>query len=170
MNHICKITLTLAAAFTVSIGALAATPAIDTEISENAAVETSDTFRQLEYKGFEFEIPRDSRVAIDRNLVARHPDGSFGVSMMVEEAIGTTQKRAVDLCRGIAGQLKLRDAEVSKIKVNGINGAIAKGKINDQDVAVLLLPYNGKEMTAVIMADKEHKDWSDRYMRTLRKK
>lgn len=133
-------------------------------------VKTDSVYRNMEYNGFLFDIPKEARVMIDRELVAYNPDGSFGVSMTMHESPGTDQKRALNLCRGLANELKLSSPTVDNVKINGLNGAIANGSVEGKDVTVVLLPYQGKEMVAIVMADKAHKEMSDRYLRTVKKK
>lgn len=168
-----KITKILLAAIGMALPA--ALPAQTSEAPEITASEEqgqdiANEFKQMEYNGFLFDIPTDSHVAIDRNLKLNHPDGTFGLSMTILESPGTDQKRAENLCRGLANELKIQNASVSKIKINGMKGALAKGTVDQHQVAVLLLPYQGREMTAIILADKDRQGWTDRYLRTIRKK
>lgn len=76
---------------TASATSFAQGPESGTQPAVETATQVGDQFHQMEYKGFLFDIPEESRVVIDRNMVARMPDGTFGVSMTVEDAPAQTR-------------------------------------------------------------------------------
>jgi hypothetical protein len=138
--------------------------------STQVASSKTDTpwYLSLDYGGFTFEIPAGSIVEKGSTLVARYPDGTFGISVSNQESIGSDQQRAFQLCRMLAKQMELTDAEVKKINVDGVAGARATGKIENSNVNVLILPYHDQEVTAVIMSADSRQEWADHLIQTIK--
>ncbi len=145
-----------------------------TECFENdtmpTALSPAVSFIPVEYDGFWFEVPAGSIVTEENSKVAKYPDGSFGVSATTARVRGSNQKRALEVCRGIAGDMHLTDGKVGKFNSNGLKGAISTGRLEGQTVTVVVVPVNDKELTTVIIATPDRSDWTDHLLSTLRKK
>ena len=55
---------------------------------------TADWFVNMDYSGFEFQIPAGTVVQKGSSFLAKYPDGSFGVSMTNIAKPGANQKIA----------------------------------------------------------------------------
>lgn len=163
---------------TIIAAAMAACPVLAQDASSGSSIQnsgatsgtTTDTpwFLNLDYAGFGFEIPAGSVVEKNGTLVARYPDGSFGVSMSNQEVRGSDQRRAFELCRMLSKQLELQNPEVKKVTVANVKGAKAVGTLEGKAVTVLILPTNDQELTTVIMASDNRQDWTDHFLRTMK--
>lgn len=142
----------------------------NTPAAPSQETSTTDTpwFLSLDYAGFGFEIPAGSIVEKGSTLMARYPDGSFGVSMSNQEVRGSDQRRAFELCRMLATQMHLDNPEVKKVTIGGVKGAKAVGGLEGRTVTVLILPTNDQELTTVIMASDNRQDWTDHFLRTMK--
>lgn len=125
-------------------------------------------FVNMDYAGFEFEIPAGTIVDKGSKLLARYPDGTFGLSML-NEAKQSNQKIAFEVCRRMAAEMKIPNAHVEKVKFGSSNGAKAQGMIEGQLVTLLVLPYSDQQVTTVMLATPNHQDWVDHFLRTLKR-
>lgn len=132
------------------------------------AVETVP-YINSEYSGFRFELPAGSIIEKGENLVAKYPDGSFGVSM-INVARPSKQKIALEVCRRNAADMRLKNARVEKVKYGDASGAKATGELEGQHVTILVLPYGNREFTTVILATPSRTEWVDHFLETLRKR
>lgn len=123
----------------------------------------------MDYAGFSFEIPAGTMVEKNSKLLARYPDGSFGVSMSNVAKSGSNQKIAKQLCTELARTLKLKDEKVEGVKFGKCSGAKATGDMEGQKVTLLVLPYDGEEMTTVIIANDNRTNWVDHLLETLKR-
>lgn len=131
------------------------------------ALESANWYVPLNYGGFDFEIPAGSIVDKNSKLLAKYPDGSFGVSME-NEAVQLEQKIAFEKARMYATQYKLVDPKVEKVTISGIKGAKAVGTLENHVVTVLILPVSDQQLTTVIMATPDRKEWSDHFIESLK--
>ena len=113
-------------------------------------------------------MPDGSTELLGNGLTVKYPDGTFGVSVSVESRRGSDQKRCLQLCRKLASQMHIKDAQVTKVKINGKNGAVASGFLESQRVSIAILPSGSKEITCIVMNDPTRAPWADRVLRTLR--
>lgn len=165
-----KIALTLAALFMALFAASAQTPAATSGMEPQENAEELPWYLNLDYGGFSFEIPAGSVVEKTSTLLARYPDGSFGISMSNQEVEGGSfQKRAYELCRMLSEQMKIEDAKVKKETIGGVKGARATGKLEGQEVSIIILPNGTQELTTVILASDNRKDWVDHFVNSLKK-
>lgn len=127
-------------------------------------------FMPVEYDGFWFDVPEGSIITEEYSKVAKYPDGSFGVSATTAHVRGSNQKRALEVCKAAAGQMRLANAKVGKYSVNGLKGALASGTIEGQTVTIVVLPANDKELTTVVIATPARSEWTDKVISSIRKK
>lgn len=137
--------------------------------SATSVVETETvSYMPSEYSGFRFELPAGTMIEKGSSLVAKYPDGSFGISM-TNTARPSKQKFAYELCKRNADQMHLRSPKVEKVKYGRAAGAKATGILEGQHITILVLPYDDQEMTTVILATPNRTDWVDHFLSTLKK-
>lgn len=122
----------------------------------------------MDYAGFEFELPAGTVVEKGSSFVAKYPDGTFGVSM-TNVAKPSKQKFAYEICRRNVAEMKLKDATVEKVKYGKCSGAKATGTLEGQKVTLLVLPYDDQEVTSVILATPNREEWVNHFLRTLKR-
>lgn len=76
----------------------------------------------VDYAGFDFQVPAGTIVDKGSSVVAKYPDGSFGLSM-ANENTASNQKIAFETCRRLAAQMKIPNAKVEKVSYGSSNGA-----------------------------------------------
>lgn len=123
----------------------------------------------MDYAGFDFQIPAGTVVQKGSSFLAKYPDGSFGVSMTNIAKPGANQKIAFEVCRRMAETMKLPDPDVMKVKYGKCSGAKATGTIEGQQVTVVVLPYDDQEVTTVILAAPGRQEWVNNFLRTLKR-
>lgn len=131
------------------------------------ALETANWFVPLSYGGFDFEVPAGSLVEKNSKMLVKYPDGSFGVSME-NEGLKLDQKIAFEKARMYATKYGLTDAKTEKVKVGGVDGAKATGRLENHDVTVLILPVSDQQVTTVLMATPNRKEWADHFIESLK--
>ncbi|MDE6670281.1 MAG: hypothetical protein K2K26_11455 [Muribaculaceae bacterium] len=129
-----------------------------------------DGYKTIEHKGFGCEVPYGAEISMAQGLKAAYPDGSFATMLTVEEGRGYNQKRALDICRDTARTLQMSDTKVSKVKINGINGAIATGELENLHVTLVVLPSNDAQLTCLMLNSDVRSEWADNVLRTLKHK
>lgn len=144
-----------------------ARPAADAA-DPNDPMSQLDWYLSLDYDGYEFEVPAGCVVEKGPKMLIKYPDGTFGVSMTSSEALGMNQKRAVEICRRMTQAMKLPNPWIEKIKCGKAGGAKATGVYEGQNVTVLVLPYDGREITAVMLASPARKEWAEHFIESLK--
>lgn len=129
----------------------------------------AEWYINMDYAGYEFELPAGIMVDKGSSFVAKYPDGSFGLSMSNESEKGTNQKIAFEICRRMATELKIPNPHVDKVKYGKCNGAKATGELEGSKVTILVLPYDGEQVTTVMLATPERSEWVDHFLRTLKR-
>lgn len=129
-----------------------------------------DGYKTIEHKGFSCEVPYGAETSMAQGLKAAYPDGSFATMLTVEEGRGYNQKRALDICRDTARTLQMSDTKVSKVKINGINGAMATGELENLHVTLVVLPSNDAQLTCLMLNSDVRSEWADNVLRTLKHK
>lgn len=157
-----------------SLGASAQqTSGISAAEQQAAAADSTETepnwFVNMDYAGFDFQIPAGTIVQKGSSFLAKHPDGTFGVSMTNIEKPGANQKIAFEVCSRMADTMKLANAEVMKVKYGKCAGAKATGTLEGQQVTVVVLPYDDQEVTTVILATPSRQEWVNQFLRTLKR-
>ena len=123
----------------------------------------------MDYSGFEFQVPAGSVVERGSSFVSKYPDGSFGLSMK-NETKAANQKIAFETCKRLAQELRIPNPDVRKMSYGKCRGARAIGKLDGRLVSVIVLPYDDQQITAVVMASPEREEWLNQFMRSLKKK
>lgn len=125
-------------------------------------------YRMVNYKGFEFEVPYDCVAELRGNdMIVRSAGQDFGVSLTCEPRKGCNQKRCVRFCDDVVENMHLEHARVKKVRLNGMSGAMANGKLADKTVTVAVLPHGDQQITCVVINDPKASDASDHVMRTI---
>ena len=151
------------------VGSVNTISAQQPEVEETVVAQTVDNnYIAADYSGFKFEIPAGSIVEKGTSLVAKYPDGSFGLSM-TNTSIPSKQKYAYELCKRNADQMHLKHPKVEKVKYGKAAGAKATGILEGQHVTILVLPYDNQEMTTVILATPNREEWVNHFLSTLKK-
>lgn len=122
----------------------------------------------MDYAGFKFELPAGTVVERGSSLLAKYPDGSFGVSMS-NVAKPSKQKFAYEICQRNVLEMKLKNAKVEKVKYGKAAGAKATGDLEGQKVTMLVLPYDDQEVTTVILATPNREEWVNHFLETLKR-
>ena len=129
----------------------------------------AEWYVNMDYADYEFELPAGVVVDKGSSLIAKYPDGTFGLSMSNESEKGSNQKIAFEICRRMSTELKLQDTHVDKVKYGKCNGAKATGSMEGRNVTILVLPYDGEQVTAVLLAAPERSAWADHFLQTLKR-
>lgn len=145
------------------------TPADNGPVAEMAADIDTPWYLNLDYAGFNFEVPAGSVVEKGSGMIIKYPDGTFGVSLTNTEERGVNQKRAFEVCRLLATKMHLPNPHVEKANFGKSKGAKATGELEGQQVTVLVLPYNDQQVTTVVLASPDRKEWTDHFLRTLKR-
>ncbi len=162
-------TLLSIAMMTMTASPLFAQTTSQTPVSEETSVSStaSSQYKTFGYDGFHFDLPADCIVEANDHFTAKSQDGTYGVSITYKDAPGTNQKRAYNLVGGLAKQLNLQKAKLSKVKINGLGGAIAQGEIEGREATIVMLPYHGKEFTAILLNAPQRQGWTQQFLRTV---
>lgn len=123
----------------------------------------------MDYAGFEFQLPAGMQIQKGSGFLAKSNDGSFGLSMSNVEKRGSNQKIAYEVCRRLAASMHLPNPQVEKVKYGKCSGAKASGMLEGQHVTVLVLPYDDQEVTTVILATPDHEEWVNHFLQTLKR-
>ena len=142
-----------------------ATPTGESPVNANGE---PNWFINMDYAGFNFELPAGTVVQKGSSLIAKYPDGSFGVSMS-NIAKPSRQKYAYEICRRNVEEMKLENASVEKVKYGKCAGAKASGTLEGSKVTILVLPYDDQEVTTVILASPNREEWVNHFLRTLKR-
>jgi len=150
------------------------TPLSQEEIKQQAAGNVSNDgqaqwYVNMDYANFDFELPAGTVVQKNSSFLAKYPDGTFGISMSNVEKKGSNQKLAYEVCKRLATSMHLPNPQVEKVNHGKCGGAKATGILEGQQVTVLVLPYGDQEVTAVMLASPERKEWADHFLRTLKR-
>lgn len=162
-----KIVTLLAGAAMIILPAMAQQPVIEQTKEQAEALEQANWYVPLSYGGFDFEIPAGCIVEKNSKIVARYPDGSFGLSME-NEAVPANQKIAFEKARSYATRYKLTDSKVEKKKIGGVAGAMAVGKLENFTVTVLILPIDDQQVTTVLMTTPGREDWTRHLIESMK--
>lgn len=150
----------------------AAAPQLDLSGDMNsrvpAAKEEVNDYMSAEFSGFTFELPSGTIIQKGDQLMAKYPDGTFGVSM-INVSKPSKQKFALELCKRNAAEMGLKNAFIDKAKFGKASGAIASGDLEGQKVTILVLPYDSNQMTTVIIATPDRTNWVKHFLETLKK-
>ncbi|MCM1369199.1 MAG: hypothetical protein NC204_02380 [Candidatus Amulumruptor caecigallinarius] len=143
----------------------------NTTESTPAAQTPTDTpwYLNLDYEGFNFEVPAGSIVDKGSSLMVKYPDGTFGVSMTNTEAKGVNQARAVEICQRNAVQMHLANPKVEKITCGKAKGAIASGMTEGQEITIIILPHADSQLSTIIIATPGRREWVDHFVASLKK-
>ncbi len=154
-------------------GSAQKTSGISAAEQQAAAADTTETtpdwFVNMDYSGFEFQIPAGTVVQKGSSFLAKYPDGSFGVSMTNIAKPGANQKIAYEVCQRMAETMKMPNPDVMKVKYGKCAGARAQGTIEGQQVTIVVLPYDGEEVTSVLLATPSRQEWVNQFLRTLKR-
>lgn len=134
-----------------------------------AEEKVADWYVNMDFSGFEFELPAGLIVDKGTTFVAKHPDGSFGLSMANEKKRGANQNTAYDVCRMLAKELRLPQPVVEKVKYGKCSGARATGKLEGRDITILVLPYDNNQVTTVLLATPDRQAWTAHFLETLKR-
>ncbi len=157
------------AGIAMAVALFAGVPAFAQQPAQSAEGTSAEMpwYIPLSYNGFNFDIPAGSIVEKGSTILVKYPDGSFGLSISNVESEGGGQQAAFLTCRRLATQLKLEDASVRKETIGGVDGAVAKGRLEDRDVTVIILPVSGQETTMVMMATPNRQAWADHFRQSI---
>ncbi len=132
------------------------------------ATEETIDYMPVDFNGFTFELPKGTIVEKGSQLIAKYPDGTFGISMQnIPKA--SKQKFALELCKRNAAEMGLKNAFIDKAKFGKVSGAIASGDLEGQKVTILVLPYDLQQMTTVIIATPDRTKWVKHFLESLKK-
>ncbi len=123
----------------------------------------------MDYAGFEFEVPAGMQTQKGSSLLSKSDDGTFGLSMSNVEKPGSNQKIAYEVCRRLATSMHLPSPKVEKVHYGKCGGAKATGMLEGHQVTVLVLPYDNQEVTAVILSSPGRQEWVDHFLQTLKR-
>ena len=144
----------------------AAEPAADAAPSQEPT--PMNWFNKIDYDGYEFEVPAGCSVTKGPKLLVKSNDGTFGVSMTSKDDY-IDQKVALETCKRLAYYNRLEKPFFAKANFGKAKGAKATGISDGMLVTIVVLPGDGRETTVVMLADPSRKDWSDRFISSLKK-
>lgn len=129
---------------------------------------TAQWYVDMDYAGFDFKIPAGTIVEKGSTLIAKYPDGSYGLSM-ANESKPSNQKIAFQICRRLAAEMKIPNAHVNKVSYGKSNGAKATGTLDGQQVTILALPYGDQQVTVVLLNSPSREEWARQFLNSLKR-
>lgn len=119
------------------------------ETESVTSVSTSE-YVDLFFNGFTMQIPQGLPVNMEgNNATMKNPDGSFGLSLDIEKNKDARPQGAYEITQRLVTDLHIQGAKLSKVKVNGMEGAVLEGKIEGANVAVEVLDAGKKYVKLV---------------------
>lgn len=138
----------------------------DSRVTEDGQ---ADWFVDMDYSGYDFQLPAGLLVDKGSSFVAKSQDGTFGLSMSNESRYGSNQKIAFEICRRLAKELKLPNPVVEKTSFGKCKGAKATDTMDGMKITVLVLPYDNEQVTVVVFNTPDRQPWTDAFLRSLKR-
>lgn len=120
--------------------------------------EDADTdFVELYYNGVTLKVPQGAPVDMNsKEAVLKTADGSFGLSLKVEKEPKSSPQGAYEICQRLVTDLNLRQSQLSKVSINGLQGACVDGSLEGSHVAVLVLDAGKRYVKLVVICAPQY--------------
>lgn len=121
------------------------------------------------FSNLKFELPVGMTENREKGYSATTDDGLFGVSITQFESNALTKKNSRNMIREMADFLKVEKVKTTDVKYAEAHGVQANGKLNGQNVTMIILNSWGKVTQIVMIYADEYNDAADRYLRSMSK-
>ncbi len=140
--------------------------AADTDLS----VQDDETYSQFHFNKFVIDVPSTQTVDIENNeAIVKTPDGQFGFSLKIEKANRTSIEGALEICQLVTKELKMNNADIKAVTINGLNGARVKATMDDALLNIVVLTDGGKRyVKLVVVSTPEQAAKADHVINSLK--
>lgn len=122
------------------------------------------------FNGYTFKVPQGMPVNMEGNeAVVKSPDGSFGLSVKIEKDSKASANGAYEICKRVVTDLHLQEAKLTKVSVNGLEGACVEGKLEGMHVGVEVLDGGKRYIKAIAIYDASHLDAAKQTLMSVKK-
>lgn len=154
-----------AAGFTGQAQTSSAVPTASQTTAE-AATEYVDFF----FNGLSLKVPQGAPISMEGNeAVLKTPDGSFGFSLKTEKDKKASATGAYELCKRVVTDLHIQQAQLTKVNINGLEGACVDGTLEGVHVAVTVLADGHRYVKLVVICAPSHASWARTVIQSVRK-
>lgn len=133
------------------------------------ASEVNDTVTAstVEWRGYSMEVPAGVLQQPTNYLFkAFLPDGSFGVSMQVDN-VRAKKKELKEICVGMASQLHVDVKEQGTVDNKGVSGWYCTGVLEGQIITVAVMLHDTELLKIVIVENQTLSPRGPAYLKTL---
>lgn len=166
--------LSFAVILALASGSMAYSSVGTSMVSDSETTSTTETvandYVDFFFNGLSFKIPQGMPVNMEGNeALVKSVDGSFGLSFKMEKDAKATPTGAYELCKRVVTDLHLQEAKLSKVNINGLEGACVEGKIEGMRVAVEVLDAGKRYLKAIAIFDDSHADAAKEALTAIKK-
>lgn len=148
------LSLALAAAF---VGFNASADDNTGSLRETYVESVSQDYVDFFFNGFVFKIPQNVSVNMEgQEATIKSNDGTFGVSIKTEKDSKATAQGAYEICQRSASELHLKQPKLTKISINGLEGASVEGELEGMNVAVEVLDAGKRYLKVIVLYTDAH--------------
>lgn len=127
-------------------------------------------YTDLFVSGYVFKVPKGVPADVSKNeVVMKNSDGTFGLSIRMKKNDKASANGAYDICKQAAKELHIEGATVSKVRINGLEGATVEGQIEGMNVAVEVLNLGGRYLQATSIYTDAHAEEAKTILTSVRK-
>lgn len=129
---------------------------------------SQDSFTRFDYQGYTMSVPAGVQIDITgKEAILKSDDGTFGMSLKVEADKGASQSKALEMCRRMVTDLDVKNAQISRVSIHGLNGARLEGITEGAPISMLILAAHHQYLKMVIINTPEHTSWASVTMDSL---
>lgn len=122
------------------------------------------------FNGYTIKVPQGMPVNMDGNeAVVKSADGTFGLSIKIEKDAKASANGAYELCKRVVTDLHLQEAKLTKVNINGLEGACVEGNLEGMHVGVEVLDGGKRYIKAIAIFDASHTDAAKQALMSIRK-
>lgn len=135
-------------------------------VTENPANNYVDFF----FNGFTFKIPQGMPVNMEgTEATIKNTNGTFGVSIKSEKDANASAQGAYGICQRAVTDLHLIEAKLTKVNINGLEGAVVEGKLEGTNVAIEVLNGGKKYLKTIIIYDDSNLSQAKTILTSIKK-
>lgn len=137
---------------------------------QSAAENVTNDYVDFFFNGFTMKVPQGMPVNMEGNeALVKSPDGTFGLSLKIEKDAKATAVGAYELCKRVVTDLHLQEAKLTKVSVNGMEGACVEGKLEGMGVGVEILDAGKRYLKAIAIYNDTHADDAKTALMSIKK-
>lgn len=131
------------------------------QVSTNPQVvsyDSSAAMKPVALDGFFFKVPDVCEVtkAADGHIVAKAPDGSFGITAAIYE-VDSSNKLTQKTCRDLAREMRVNKEKISAFEVNKLKGHRLTGTLESRDVNAAAIGNGKNKMLVIAVLSRPYK-------------